>query len=129
MSEQLGILTKEQESLLGSKIDELLDFKKFKGLSVLELVDGYFFTTAIRFVDDQYAEMLGEPYKTVATEFVAAMIASDWEKVADLAADLVDSLVDIPLIDGEEEHMFIISVVQVAVQLIGSVASRKAPVV
>lgn len=123
---ELGILSAEQESAVGKKIDLLLDFKKIKGLGVLEIIDGVFFTQALKFVDNNYGDKLPDAYKEVAGKFVIDLVAEDWAAVADDAVDLVDMLVDVPFVEGEAEAELIHTIVVTALDLIIGIAAKKA---
>lgn len=105
-----GIFTKEQEKKLASLLDELI---KLKGL--FEMVDGLVFTAIISMVDDQLINKLPEEIKVKLSELAEAVIAEDVEKAETLATDLINALLDIPLLDEETEGLLIGSLIRLIV--------------
>lgn len=124
MSEQ-GILTSEQEAIIGKKIDLLLDFTKIKGLGVLEVVDGLFFVQAIKFVDNKWGASLPEQYKETAGKLVIDLVAEDWKAVAEDAADLLDIIIDVPFVEDEAEAQLIHGIATMVLELISGLAAKK----
>jgi hypothetical protein len=108
-----GIFTREQEKKLASLLDELI---KLKGL--FEVVDGLVFTAIISLVDDNYINKLPEEIKIKLSEIVEAVLNDDVEKAEQLATELINALVDVPLLDEEMEGLLIGSFIRLIVSAI-----------
>ena len=93
-----GIFTEEQEKKLAGLLDDVV---KVKG--VLEWVDGYIFKAIISFVDDRFVDQIKEDIKVKLAALAEAVLAEDVELAEELAADLLNDLVDIPVLDEEAE--------------------------
>jgi len=95
-----GIFTVEQEK----KVSQLLDnVVKLKGIA--EFLDGYVFKAIITFVDDRFVDKLPEELKLNISGLVEAVLAEDVELAEELAAELINGLVDIPGLDEESEGL------------------------
>lgn len=107
-----GIFTPEQEKALGAKLDELIDFKKIKGFGMLEMLDGFVFTKCIAFVDDKYGDLLPAEYKEDVGALVINIIDENWAECEQPVVNILDTLIDIPLVEDEEEAWVIKSIVE-----------------
>jgi hypothetical protein len=105
-----GILTSEQEKKIASLLDDLLKLKGF-----LELIDGYVFRAVITFVDNKYADKLSVDLKTKLAALVDACLAEDIELAEQLATDLINSLIDIPVLDEEAEGLIFKGIIELIV--------------
>ena len=105
-----GIFTLEQEKMLASKLDDAI---KLKGL--LELIDGVVFRAIITLLDDQLINKLPEGVKTQLAAIAQAAIDEDVEKAETLATDLINGLIDVPLLDEESEGLLIGAIVRLIV--------------
>lgn len=121
-----GLFTKEQEKIFGQKLDALIDFKKIKGLGMLEIFDGFLFTTAISFVDDKYGEYLPVQYKELVGQLVVAVTSEDWVGAQEPLELILDLLIDIPFVDGEEEAWLIKAIVEAAFGILLNTILKKA---
>jgi hypothetical protein len=108
-----GIFTLEQEKKLAGLLDDAI---KLKGL--LELVDGIVFRALITLMDDQLIDKLPEGVKTKLAQIAEAAIAEDVEAAETLATDLINSLIDVPLLDEESEGLLIGALVRLIVSSI-----------
>jgi len=108
-----GIFTREQEKKLASLLDDLI---KLKGL--FEVVDGLVFTAIISLVDDNYINKLPDEIKTKLSEIVEAVLNDDVELAELKATELINALVDVPLLDEEMEGLLIGSFVRLIVSSI-----------
>ena len=118
MSEK-GILTSELESKLASMLDEVV---KLKG--VLEAVDGMAFKIAITAIDNNLAEKIPEPFKTEIQEILVDILQEeDYAAACDKAADFIDSLIDIPGLDDETEHMIFTGIFTVIAGLLAKIGT------
>jgi hypothetical protein len=108
-----GIFTREQEKKLASLLDDLI---KLKGL--FEVVDGLVFTAIISLVDDNYINKLPDEIKIKLSEIVEAVLADDVELAELKATELINALVDVPLLDEEMEGLLIGSFVRLIVSSI-----------
>ena len=95
-----GIFTKEQERVLASMLDEAI---KMKGL--LEIVDGYLLKGIITIVDDEYIDKLKPELKLQLQELATACIAEDVALAGTLVGDLLNTLIDIPMLDETSEGL------------------------
>ena len=108
-----GIFTREQEKKLASLLDDLI---KLKGL--FEVVDGLVFTAIISLVDDNYINKLPDEIKTKLSEIVEAVLNDDVELAELKATELINALVDVPLLDEEMEGLLIGSFIRLIVSSI-----------
>ena len=108
-----GILTSEQEKALAQKLDEAI---KLKG--ILELIDGVVFKALITLLDDQLVEKLPEGIKTSLAAIATAVINNDVEAAETLATDLINGLIDVPLLDEESEGLIIGALIRLIVSSI-----------
>lgn len=108
-----GIFTLEQEKKLAGLLDEAI---KLKG--ILELVDGVVFRALLTLLDDQLINKLPEEIKVKLAEIAEAVIADDIEKAETLATDLINALVDAPLLDEESEGLLIGALVRLIVSAV-----------
>jgi len=108
-----GIFTREQEKKLASLLDDLI---KLKGL--FEVVDGLVFTAIISLVDDNYINKLPDEIKIKLSEIVEAVLDDDVELAELKATELINALVDVPLLDEEMEGLLIGSFVRLIVSSI-----------
>jgi len=108
-----GIFTREQEKKLAGLLDDLI---KLKGL--FEVVDGLVFTAIISLVDDNYINKLPDEIKIKLSEIVEAVLADDVELAELKATELINALVDVPLLDEEMEGLLIGSFVRLIVSSI-----------
>jgi len=111
--EEKGILTPEQEKKLAGMLDELI---KLKG--ILEMIDGLVFKALITFVDDKFADKLKEEIKVKLAALVDAVMAEDLPLCETLAADVINSLIDIPGLDEEAEGLIFKGVIELLVGVI-----------
>jgi hypothetical protein len=96
-----GILTKVQEEKLAQIIDDSINAK-----GVLELIDGYVAKVAISLIDDSLLDKISkDDIKLLLGQLVDAAIAEDVELSEELAAEVLDKLVDVPLLDDETEDL------------------------
>jgi hypothetical protein len=108
-----GIFTREQEKKLASLLDDLI---KLKGL--FEVVDGLVFTAIISLIDDNYINKLPDEIKVKLTEIIEAVLNDDVEKAEAVATELINALVDVPLLDEEMEGLLIGSFIRLIVSSI-----------
>ena len=108
-----GILTSEQEKALAQKLDEAIKLKGFH-----ELIDGIVFKALITLLDDQLVEKLPEKIKTSLAAIATAVIANDVETAETLATDLINGLIDVPLLDEESEGLIIGAIIRLIVSSI-----------
>lgn len=111
--ENKGILTVDQEKKLAELLDNKINLKGF-----LELVDGYVFKALITFVDDKFADKIKVEVKTKLAELVDAVLADDVNKAEELAAEVINMLVDIPGLDEEAEGLLFKGVIQLLVGVV-----------
>jgi hypothetical protein len=105
-----GIFTLEQEKKLAGLLDDAI---KLKG--ILELVDGLVFRQLLTLLDDQLIDKLPEAIKVKLTQIAEAVIANDVEAAETLATDLINSLIDVPVLDEEAEGLLIGALVRLIV--------------
>jgi hypothetical protein len=97
-----GIFTAEQEKKLAALLDEAVKLKGFA-----ELLDGHLFKALITFVDDTFVDKLDEEVKTQLSGLATACLNEDVDEATVLAADLLNSLIDIPVLEeGSEALIF-----------------------
>lgn len=124
-----GILSVEQEKILGAKLDELIDFKKIKGFGLLEVLDGFVFTQCIAFVDDKFGDMLPEAYKDNVGKLVISLVAEDWVGCEEPLIEILDALVDVPFVEDEEEAVIIKAIVEALFGILLNTVLKKNDVV
>ena len=95
-----GILTVEQEKALAVKLDDAV---KLKGL--LEIVDGYLFKGIITIVDDEFIHKLPEAVKYSLQNLASACIDEDIDLASEFVGDLLNNLIDIPMLDETSEGL------------------------
>ncbi len=105
-----GIFTVEQEKKLAELLDNVV---KLKG--VAEFIDGYLFKAVITFVDDKFIDKIKEEIKVKLSALAEACLAEDVELAEELAADLMNSLIDIPGLDEESEGLLFKGVIELIV--------------
>lgn len=105
-----GILTTAQES----KFAELLD-KVVKVGGLLEFIDGYIFKALITFLDDKYADKLAVEIKEMLSKLIDAVLNEDVEGAEQIATDIINKLVDIPVLDEEAEGLLFKGVIEMLV--------------
>ena len=105
-----GIFTLEQEKKLAGLLDDAI---KLKG--VMELVDGLVFRQLLTLLDDQLINKLPEAIKVKLAQIAEAVIAEDVETAETLATDLINSLIDVPVLDEESEGLLIGALVRLIV--------------
>ncbi len=110
MSDNKGILTSAQES----KFAELLD-KVVKVGGLLEFIDGYIFKALITFLDDKYADKLAVEIKEMLSKLIDAVLNEDVEGAEQIATDIINKLVDIPVLDEEAEGLLFNGVIEMLV--------------
>jgi len=115
-----GIFTKEQEKKLASLLDELI---KLKGL--FEMVDGLVFTAIISMVDDNLINKLPDNIKLKLSEIAEAALAEDVETAEIKATELLNELLDVPLLDEETEGLLIGAFVRLIVSSVLAWIERK----
>jgi hypothetical protein len=108
-----GVLTTDQEKKIAELLDNLLKLKGF-----LELVDGYVFKAIITFVDDKYVDKLSVDIKTKLAELITAVLAEDVPLAEQLATELMNQLIDIPVLDEEAEGLIFKGVIELVVGVI-----------
>lgn len=111
--EEKGILTPEQEKKLAELLDNVI---KLKG--VLELIDGYVFKALITFLDDKFADQIKVEIKLKLAELVDAVLAEDIELAEELAAEVINMLLDVPGLDEESEGLLFKGIVQLLVGVV-----------
>jgi hypothetical protein len=117
-----GIFTLEQEKKLAGLLDDAI---KLKGL--MELVDGLVFRALLTLLDDQLIDKLPEAIKVQLSQIAEAVIAEDVETAETLATDLINSLIDVPLLDEESEGLLIGALVRLIVSsVLKWIESKKA---
>lgn len=100
MSEKQGALTPELEAFYAEKLDEAV---KLKGL--LEIVDGYFFKVAISIVDNTLVDKVRDDVKVQLTELALAGQEGDLDRVEEVSTNILNTLIDIPVLDEGSEYM------------------------
>ena len=117
-----GIFTLEQEKKLAGLLDEAI---KLKG--ILELVDGVVFRALLTLLDDQLIDKLPEEIKIKLAEIAEAVIDEDVEKAEILATELINALIDVPLLDEESEGLLIGALVRLIVSAVLNWINGKKP--
>ena len=111
--EEKGILTQEQEKRLAELLDDVIKLKGF-----LELLDGYVFKALITFLDDKFADQIKVEIKIKLAELVDAVLAEDIETAQDLAAEVINMLIDVPGLDEESEGLLFKGIIQLLVGVV-----------
>lgn len=93
-----GIFTKEQEVKLAQILDDVV-----KVGGIVEIIDGYVFKAIIGFVDDEFVDRLPEDLKLELSELAQAVLDEDVDQAEMLAGQLINRLIDVPLIDESTE--------------------------
>jgi hypothetical protein len=109
----LGILTTEQEKTISNLLDNAI---KFNG--IIEFLDGYIFKAIITYIDDKYADQLDAKLKSQLTELATAVLAKDIELSETLAANIINSLVNIPGLDEEDQTLIFKGILEFLVGVI-----------
>jgi hypothetical protein len=125
MTEEKGFLTADQEAALGQLADKAVDFTKVKYFGWLEAIDDKAFTYGIRYLDNTFGDKLGADYKKALGELADAAIKEDWAACVDPLSELLDHLVDIPIVSGDAEAKIIHAVVYTIFELIESHLAKK----
>lgn len=105
-----GIFTDAQEKKLASMLDDVV---KVKG--VAEWIDGYLFKAVISFIDDKFIDQIKEEIKVKLAALAEACLAEDVDLAETLAADLLNSLVDIPVLDENAEGLIFKGIIEFVV--------------
>lgn len=95
-----GIFTKEQEKKISQLLDNVIQLK-----GIAEFLDGYLFKAILSFVDDKFFDKLPDELKVDLSELVDAVLAENVDLTEELAADIIDGLVDIPGLDDQSEGL------------------------
>ena len=110
MSKEKGFLTKEQENAYADLLDDCI---KAKG--PLELVDGFAARILIGIIDNELIEKQIIERHAVDPVFITNIqllgefvLEKDWEKAAHEAAEIVNTLVNIPGLDEDSEAMIFV---------------------
>lgn len=111
-----GILTTAQEKELAQMIDEAI---KLKGIP--ELLDGPLAQIVITYIDDEILDKLDAELKLKLTALVNAVMAKDVVLSQNLAADLINDLVNIPSINKESQGLIIKGTLEL---LVGAILKR-----
>lgn len=116
MSLLVGTITKDESTLLGRALDDVIDFTKlYKGKSIIiktifrvaEMKDDDVFSALIDYLDDHYADRMPETYKVTVREIALSIIEEDIEKFKINSADLLNLLIDIPKVEEDVEALII----------------------
>lgn len=110
-----GFLTKEQEKFLAEVVDNAIKAKGF-----LELIDGYAARAIITVVDDAALDRinLSAELKTDISELIGFALDKDVEAAEEKAAEIINSLVDVPGLDEATEGLLIRGAVEFLVAAI-----------
>jgi hypothetical protein len=108
-----GILTSAQEQKLSELLDNVI---KVKGLA--EFLDGYVAKAVLSFIDNKYADKLREDIKVKLGALIDAVIANDLPLAETLAADVVNSLIDLPGLEDEDEGLIFKGVIEFLVGVV-----------
>jgi len=95
-----GILTSKQESAIAKMIDDAIQLK-----GLLELVDGYAAKAIVTLVDDNLINKLNiDPdLKVKIGELADAAINENIELCESIGSDILNSLIDIPGVEEDQE--------------------------
>ena len=107
-----GWLSKEQEKKLADIIDDAV---KAKGL--IELIDGFLAKITITLIDDEVIDRINVPddIKLKIGELVDAAIDEDVDEAQEVAADIINDLVDIPAVDEDSEAVIFEGAIKIIV--------------
>lgn len=105
-----GIFTAEQEKKLSQLLDDAVKLKGFA-----ELVDGFLFKAIITFVDDSLVDRLNEEIRGQLQGLATACLNEDVQAAETLAAELINSLVDIPGLEEDSEALIFKGAVELIV--------------
>ena len=105
-----GIFTAEQEKKLSQLLDDAIKLKGFP-----ELVDGFLFKAIITFVDDSFVDRLNEEVKEQLQGLATACLAEDVQAAETLVAELLNSLINIPVLDEDSESLIFKGAVELIV--------------
>ena len=105
-----GIFTAEQEKKLSQLLDDAIKLKGFP-----ELVDGFLFKAIITFVDDSFVDRLNEEVKAQLQDLAEACLNEDIEIAETLVAELLNSLIDIPVLEEDSESLIFKGAVELIV--------------
>lgn len=109
----VGILTDEQQKFLAKLLDDKI---KLNGL--LEIVDGFIFNAIIVLLDDKLVEKLKNEIKKPLSELVQAIMNEQYDLVAEIAPELLNTLINIPGIDETAESVLFKGLVEMLIALI-----------
>jgi hypothetical protein len=116
------ILTDDNRKFIAEVIDDSI---KAKG--ILELVDGFAARVVLNVVDNfvDSKVKISEELKGKLNELVEAAKAEDLEKAEEIAADILDSLINIPGLEDEGEALLFEGAVKIIVGAIKSWLAKK----
>lgn len=115
-----GILIGKLESVLASALDNVV---KLKG--IWETFDGPAFKLVITAVDNNLAEKIPEAYKIQIRDMLTKILEEkDYPTACQMAADFVDSLIDIPGIDDATEKMIFTGIFTVVAGLLAKIGTQ-----
>ncbi len=120
MTEEKGILLVEDEKKLSVIIDDAI-----KGKGVLELVDGYLARVAIGYVDNSLVDKLKADLKAKLAVTAKLAIAEDWEAAETSLADLLNSYVDVPVLEEDSEGLIFLGLIQLIAGAIKAAIEKK----
>jgi hypothetical protein len=107
MGEEKGVLLAVQEKDLSIVVDSAL---KLKGIP--ELLDGYVARILITVVDDQVVDKLKADVKEKLSVVVTKAMAKDWDGALESLSDMLNSLVDVPVLDETAEGLMFLGALQ-----------------
>lgn len=113
MADNKGIFTAEQEKVLAVMVDDAVKLKGFA-----ELIDGYVARIAVTVIDDQLIDKLKAEIKVKLADLATAVLAKEWDTAEELAAEVLDDLINIPGIDDDAESLLFKGFVEVLVAAI-----------
>lgn len=122
----MSFITKQLESDVAKRLDDLLDFKKLVGGvagNLLEMVDGKFFAFVITSIDGTYGSRISDLYKDAIVALLEAFAYEDYEKLTIDTVEIIDEMWDIPFIEDDLEAKFIYANLQVLKQIAMHLAS------
>jgi hypothetical protein len=118
---------KEKIKIVSEKFDKLLNWSKMaQGINnkllkfvvnSLEMVDG----TLIKLALTMSIERLNPQWQSIVEVYLDAVIADDYDLVATNTANIVNALVDVPIMDEEQEFAVLNAVLVALVRLIPTV--------
>lgn len=120
MSEEKGIILAEDEKALSVIIDDAI---KAKG--VLEFVDGYLARIAVGYLDNSLVDKLKAELKSKLQVTVKLAIAKDWENAEQSLSDLLNSYVDVPVLDEDSEGLIFLGLLQFIAGAIKAAIEKK----